>query len=88
VLIVRALDKEKVKSTCEEKKLKPAIIKNYYSLSTIITGIVGTADEIYQYLLHNRFFTFYDIFLNILGGILGFLIFWAIKKCKVCLLSS
>jgi len=46
----------------------------------MVTGLIGTADEIYQYFLPNRYFTLYDIFLNILGGILGLLIFWGIKK--------
>jgi len=43
-------------------------------------GLVGIGDEIYQHFLPNRFFTWYDIFLDILGGILGLLILWRIKK--------
>lgn len=82
MLIIRALDKEKVKSKSAEKEenVKSAIIKNSYFLSTMVTGIIGTGDEIYQYFLPNRFFTLYDIFLNILGGILGLLIYWRIRK--------
>ena len=82
MLILRALDKEKVKSKSTEKEenVQSAIIKNSYFLSAVATGIIGTGDEIYQYFLPNRFFTLYDIFLNILGGILGLLIYWRIRK--------
>ena len=81
ILIIRALDKEKVKSTGEKRKskLNPAIIKNPYFLSATVTGIIGTVDEIYQYFLPNRYFAWYDVLLNILGGILGLLIFWRNK---------
>ena len=84
MFIVRALDKEKYKSTGSEKEknIKSAIIKNPYFLSGIVTGIIGTVDEIYQYVLPNRHFTWYDILLNILGGILGLLIFWGIIKIR------
>ena len=82
MLIIRALDKEKVRSKSVEKEenVKSAIIKNSYFLSAMTTGIIGTGDEIYQYFLPNRFFALYDIFLNILGGILGLLIYWKIRK--------
>ncbi len=82
ILIVWTLDREKLKSidAKKEKKLKLTISKNPYFLSAVITGVIGTTDEIYQYFLPNRFFTWYDILLNILGGILGLLIFWGIKR--------
>ncbi len=82
MLIIWALDKKKLRSTRaeKEKNIKSATIKNSYFLSGAGTGVIGIADEIYQYFLPNRFFTLYDIFLNILGGILGLLIFWRIKK--------
>jgi hypothetical protein len=82
MLIVWSLDKEKHKNTAsvKEKNIKSAITKNSYFLSAMLTGIIGTVDEIYQYFLPNRHFTLYDIFLNILGGILGLLFFWGIKK--------
>jgi len=82
VLIVRALDKKNVRNIGaeKEKNIKSATIKNSYFLSGAGTGVIGIADEIYQYFLPNRYFTLYDIFLNILGGILGLLIFWRIKK--------
>ena len=82
ILIVWALDKEKLKSTDakKEKNIRHTISKNPYFLSAMLTGLIGTVDEIYQYFLPNRFFTLYDILLNILGGILGLLIFWRIKK--------
>lgn len=82
VLIIWALDKAKQKTAglVKERKLRHAIIKNSYFMSASITGIVGTVDEIYQHFLPRRYFTVYDIFLNILGGILGVLIFWGIKR--------
>jgi len=82
ILIVWALEKKKKDGTIarERKKYKPKLIKNLYFQSGVITGIVGTIDEIYQHFLPNRHFTWYDILLNILGGILGLLIFWGIKR--------
>jgi len=81
ILIVWALDKKlKRADTKKEKNIRLTISKNPYFLSAIITGIIGAVDEIYQYFLPNRYFTWYDIFLNILGGVLGLLIFWGIKK--------
>ena len=82
ILIIWALDKNKLIriGTQKEKNMKSPIIKNLYFLSGAGTGVIGIADEIYQYFLPNRFFTLYDIFLNILGGILGLLIFWRIKN--------
>ena len=82
ILIIWALDKNKLIriGTQKEKNIKSPIIKNLYFLSGAGTGVIGIADEIYQYFLPNRFFTWYDILLNILGGILGLLIFWRIKK--------
>ena len=84
ILIIWALDKEKLKRTDakKEKNIRLTISKNPYFLSAFITGIIGSADEIYQYFLPNRYFTWYDIFLNILGGILGLLVFWGIKRKK------
>lgn len=82
ILIVWTLDKEKLKSTDKkkEKNIRLPISKNPYFLSAVITGVIGTTDEIYQYFLPNRYFTWYDILLNILGSILGLLIFWGIKR--------
>jgi len=82
MLLVWALGNKKVMrtSTKKEKKLRLTISKNPYFLSAMITGLIGTVDEIYQYFLPNRYFTWYDILLNILGGILGLLIFWRIKR--------
>ncbi len=82
ILIVWTLNKKKLKSTDakKEKNVRLTISKNPYFLSAIITGVIGTTDEIYQYFLPNRHFTWYDILLNILGGILGLLIFWGIKR--------
>ena len=70
ILIIKALYKEK----------RSTFIKNSYFLSGLITGIIGTGDEVYQHFLPNRFFTWDDILLNILGGILGLVIFWGTKK--------
>jgi len=82
ILIVWALDERKVKSMGAKKvkNIRVIINKNPYFLSGVVTGIIGTGDEIYQYFLPNRHLTWYDIFLNILGGILGLLIYWRIRK--------
>ncbi len=64
----------------KRKKLNPIILKNSYLLGGLSTGLIGIGDEIYQYFLPNRYFNVYDIFLNILGGILGLLIIWGIKR--------
>jgi hypothetical protein len=82
MLIVWAVGKEKhrIAGTPEKKKLKSTIFKNSYFLSGVITSSIGTIDEIYQYFLPNRYFTWYDILLNILGAILGLFIFWGIKR--------
>lgn len=72
ILIMRAWDKNKDKIN--------TLAKNSYFLSGLLTGIIGTGDEIYQHFLSNRTFTWYDIFLNVLGGILGLLVYWVIKK--------
>ena len=72
ILIVRALYKEK----------RDSFLRNSYFLSGLITGVIGTVDELYQYFLPKRFYTWYDVALNILGGILGLLVFWAIKNRK------
>lgn len=80
ILIIRALDRENGKYVEKGKKAKAAIIKNAYFMSGIITGIIGIADETYQHFLPRRSFLWYDIFLNIIGGIIGLLIFWGMKK--------
>lgn len=82
MLIIWTLDKKKGenKGTQDRKNHKLKIIKSSYLLSACITGIMGTIDEIYQHFLPTRHFAWYDILLNILGGILGLLIFWGIKK--------
>ena len=82
MLLVWALSSEKVTRTKikKGKRLTSVIIKNPYILSGTIAGIIGIVDEIYQHFLPNRYFTLYDILLNILGGILGLLIYWKIKN--------
>jgi VanZ family protein len=57
-----------------------AKIGNLYWKSGLITGLIGLGDEIYQHFLPRRYFAWYDIFLNILGGIVGLVVFWALKK--------
>lgn len=72
LLMIRAINKGKGEGT--------AVIKNSYFLTGLTTAVIGTGDEVYQHFLPNRFFNWYDIFLNILGGILGLLIFWGKKR--------
>jgi len=63
-----------------KKERKSSVVRNPYLLSASITGVIGIIDEIYQYFLPKRYFTIYDIFLNILGGIVGVLVFWGIRR--------
>ena len=42
--------------------------------------MIGMGDEIYQHFLPGRFFTWYDVFLNFVGGILGLIVYWGLKK--------
>lgn len=82
ILIVRALDKGKGRGVLakKEKNIKSVLNKNSYFLSGAVTGIIGAGDEIYQHFLPNRHFTWYDILLNILGGIIGLLVLWGTKR--------
>jgi len=84
MLVIRALDRMKGIGAGmgreKEKAIKPVIIRNSYFLSGLIIGVIGTGDEIYQHILPNRHFGLHDIFLNILGGILGLLVFWGTKR--------
>jgi len=52
----------------------------YYFRSAMITGLLGTIDELYQGILPLRYFTWYDVFLNGIGGLLGLTIFWGINR--------
>jgi len=96
ILIIKALEKNKGSGSgrdsvgktsgvtrriiAKKGNIKSRTIKNPYFLSGLLTGIIGTGDEIYQHFLPHRFFTWYDILLNIGGGILGLLIYWEVKK--------
>lgn len=62
------------------KGRKIRVINTAYFLSGSITTIIGAFDEIYQYFLPHRFFTWYDIILNTIGGVLGILIYWEVKE--------
>jgi VanZ family protein len=63
-----------------KKERKSSVVRNPYLLSASMSGVIGFVDEIYQYFLPKRYFTIYDVFLNILGGILGALVFWGIRR--------
>jgi len=64
----------------EKKEKKSSVVKKPYFFSASMTGVIGIIDEIYQHFLPRRYCTIYDIFLNILGGILGLLVFWGIRR--------
>ncbi len=53
-----------------------------YLQSAAITCALGVIDELYQGILPSRFFAWYDIFLNGVGGLLGLTIFWGIRREK------
>jgi len=61
-------------------KTLPKISNRVYFRSAAITGALGAVDEIYQGLLPLRYFTWYDILLNVIGGLLGLTILWGIIR--------
>lgn len=61
-------------------KTLPKISNRVYFSSALITGALGALDEIYQVVLPLRYFTWYDILLNVTGGLLGLTIFWGMKR--------
>jgi hypothetical protein len=85
-LIAKALRKkgrDSLVAQSEALKHKRGFFPQIHALywkSGLITGLVGFGDEIYQHFLPRRVFTWYDILLNFLGGIVGLLIFRALKK--------
>ncbi len=74
ILIIKAIKGEKGK---EKEKLNDTYI---YFRSAAITGALGVIDELYQGVLPLRYFVWYDIFLNIIGGLFGLTILWGIIK--------
>ena len=54
--------------------------RNSYVKSGLFTGMIGIGDEIYQHFLPGRVFTWYDVILNFVGGILGLIVYWGLKK--------
>ena len=77
--ILGILTQHAIKRGNEEKKEK-ANETYFYLRSALITGAIGTIDEVYQGILPSRYFTWYDIFLNCLGGLLGLTLLWGISK--------
>ena len=77
-LLMKALNKKK--GSQKEPQMRRKIIHNPYFLSGMITGLVGITDEVYQHFIPQRHFLWYDIFLNLTGGILGLLIYWGLSK--------
>jgi len=61
-------------------KTLPKISNRVYFRSGAVTGALGAVDEIYQGLLPLRYFTWYDILLNVIGGLLGLTIFWGVNR--------
>jgi len=65
----------------ENEKGKEKLNDTYiYFRSAAITGALGAIDELYQGLLPSRYFTWYDILLNVIGGLLGLTILWGIIR--------
>ena len=67
----------------EGKRREKVSENRVYFQSALITGVLGSIDELYQGVLPMRVFTWYDIFLNMLGGILGLTLFWGITMKSV-----
>ena len=65
----------------EEGRKREKVNESYfYFRSAMITGVLGTIDELYQGILPLRYFTWYDVFLNGIGGLLGLTIFWGVNR--------
>jgi len=74
ILIIQAIKKQKGKG---KERLSDTYI---YFGSGAVTGALGAVDEIYQGLVPLRYFTWYDILLNVIGGLLGLTIFWGVNR--------
>ena len=61
-------------------KILHKISNRVYFRSAAITGALGTIDELYQGVLPLRYFTWYDILLNVIGGLLGLTILWGVIR--------
>jgi len=59
--------------------------KKFYLCGSLICLIVGAIDEIIQWILPNRYFTWHDVFINGLSGIIVFLVirFNILEKEKI-----
>ena len=51
----------------------------YVILFTVIYAVI---DEIHQYFVPNRYFDIFDVFVDIIGVVIGFLVFILIKNLK------
>ena len=63
--------------------LAKALIKNTkdpYLKSFLYATFIGIFDELYQGILPNRSFAWYDIILNAMGSVVGLLVFWGTQK--------
>ena len=74
ILILHAVKAE------DERRREKVNESYFYFRSAMFTGLLGTIDELYQGILPLRYFTWYDIFLNGIGGLLGLTIFWGIAR--------
>jgi len=82
ILLLNAIQGDK------QKNGKKVHENSLYFRSALITGFIGAADEIYQGIIPLRHFTWYDIFLNGVGGILGLIVFWTIIRERVTFLEA
>lgn len=53
-------------------RTKPHSWRASFGLAAVVLCLIGTVDEVIQYLLPNRFFDWRDLWFNVLGGLLGF----------------
>ena len=74
ILILKAIEGQR-----EKGKEKPNYTYCYFQ-SAVITGAIGVIDELYQGMLPQRYFNWYDILLNLLGSFLGLIIFFGIRR--------
>jgi hypothetical protein len=74
VLLLLAL--KEVRSKREEESNALSL----YVRSALIAGVCGGMDELYQGALPTRSFTWYDLVLNVMGGIVGLTVYWGLKR--------
>ena len=83
-----AIDINLILHTCEFAGLSFFVAYGYFHKFNIkyvilVTVIYAVIDEIHQYFVPNRFFDAFDVFIDIIGVVIGFLGFLLVKSLNV-----